>query len=357
MIIAIIFLKKTKDFESKEAINSTLITSIVIIIIGSYFLIIGLLVALQNPFNPSAAMNLPLVPPFSVIVLVFIPILIYFFGAYAIKESFEKKYEPIEAQIKIINQSTLNPLDLEIARKLFHTIIDGVLICYLFIGDFVSEATYSSATAMGTTHGYTIPFFFISSLIWGKRPYIIPNAGQIITIFAIFLVFILISFSDLVRIYKFRYYPIKMVSNIYREKERYVFGPHVYLAAGGLFVVVFFPPQIAMVTIAIAALGDAFATIIGVGFGKHKIHGGKSNKTREGCIAGFLASFGFSLLMYFILMPKFGGKILQGITICLLGAITFLIVDYYSPRPLKASDNILNPVLCSIITYSVSLLF
>ncbi len=333
-----------------------MITSIVIIVIGIYFFLRGLLVMLESPYDPSAAMNLPLTPPFPNTILLFIPILIYFFGVYAIKEYIQKKYITEEAQKKVIHKDAIAPMDLEIARKLFHTVIDAVLICYLFIGDFVSIAVFSSATAMGTTHGYTQFFFIVHALIWMKTPYIIPNAGQMITVFAILIVFFIASFSDLIRLYKFRYYPIKAVSNIYREKERYFFGPHIYLAAGGLFAVLFFPPKIGMATIAIAALGDAFATIIGISYGKHKLHGGKSRKTWEGCIGGFIAGFGFSLLSYLVLLPQYpDGNLLEGIIISLTGALVLFLIDFYSP-PIKASDNILNPVICSIAMFTISII-
>ncbi|MHA1298656.1 MAG: diacylglycerol/polyprenol kinase family protein [Candidatus Helarchaeota archaeon] len=290
-------------------------------------------------------------------VLLIIPLLIFFFGAYAIKEYIEKKYASPDAQIEVIAKGALNPIDLEIARKLFHTVSDGVLICYLFIGDLVSESIFAAATQLGTTHGYTPFFFFIHAIIWFKKPFIIPNAGKMVTIFPIIIVLLLIVFSDLIRIYHFRYYPIKMVSNIYREKERYYFGPHVYLVAGALFAVVFFPPKIAMATIAISAIGDAFATIIGINVGKHKVRGGKSRKTWEGCIGGTIIGFGVALICYIILLPKYPeGNIFQGIIICLVGSILFFLIDYYSP-PIKASDNILNPVICSIAMYGVWLLF
>lgn len=355
LVIALVFLKVAKNFDNKEAFYSTLITTIVVIIVGSYFLVRGLLVILESPYSPSAAMNLPLTPPFPNTILLFIPILIYFFGIYAIIEYIRKKYVTKEAQMEVINKDAIAPMDLEIARKLFHTVIDAVLICYLFLGDFVSESVFSAATSMGTTHGYTPFFFIVHAIIWMKKPYIIPNGGQMVTVFAVFLVFILASFSDLIRLYKFRYYPIKVVSNIYREKERYYFGPHIYLAAGGLFATVFFPPKIAMATIAVAALGDAFATIIGISYGKHKLHGGKSRKTWEGCIAGFIAGFGFALLSYIILLPKYpDGNLMEGIVVSLVGSLILFLIDFYSP-PIKASDNILNPVLCSIAMFTISL--
>ncbi|MHA1377014.1 MAG: diacylglycerol/polyprenol kinase family protein [Candidatus Helarchaeota archaeon] len=355
VITAIVLLKLALKFDNREAFYSSLISSAVVIIVGAYFFVRGLLVVFGSPYDPFAAINLPLAPPFPNAVLLFIPLLICFFGAYALKENHEGKYVSIELQKEIIHKSAINPLDLEIARKLFHTVIDGVLICYLFIGDFVSISTFTAATQMGTTFGYTPFFFIVSSIIWMKPPYVIPNAGQMVTIFPIIIIFFLIAFSDLIRIHKFRYYPIKMVSNIYRKKERSYLGPHVYLTSGALFAVVFFPPKIAMVTIAIAALGDAFATIIGVSVGKHKVRGGR--KTWEGCLGGTLAGFGIGLLCYIILLTKYpNGSILQGIIISAVGSIVLFLIDFYSP-PIKVSDNILNPVLCSISMFVVSLFF
>ena len=208
---------------------------------------------------------------------------------------------------------------------------------------------------MGTTHGYTSFFFYFHSILWIQNPFVIPDAGKMLTIFALLIIFLLVMFSDLIRIHKFRYYPLKMVSNMYREKERYYFGPHVYLISGALFAVIFFPAKIAMVTIVISAIGDAFATIVGVSYGKHKLHGGKSRKTWEGIVGGFLASLGIGYLCYIVLLPKYpAGGILQGFLVCVVGAIVFFLIDYYSP-PIQASDNILNPVLCGLGMFAISI--
>ena len=112
-----------------------------------------------------------------------------------------------------------------------------------------------------------------------------------------------------------------------------------------------------MATIAIAALGDAFATIIGISYGKRKLRGGKSRKTLEGCIAGFIAGFGFAFLSYLFLLPKYpDGNLIEGLFISLTGALILFLIDFYSP-PIKASDNILNPVFCSIAMFAISLFF
>ena len=56
----------------------------------------------------------------------------------------------------------------------------------------------------------------------------------------------------------------------------------------GIFIsLVFFEPKVVFIGVLALAFNDSFSTIVGVGFGKHKIRG---KKTLEGSIGGFLGT-------------------------------------------------------------------
>ncbi len=183
--------------------------------------------------------------------------------------------------------------------------------------------------------------------------------------FAFVAIFFIIVLTDLLRVHAYRYYPMKPLANIYREKERYAIGPHVFLITGALFVSVLFPPIISMVAITVAALGDAMATIVGVTTGKRKIRPSHpdSRKTVEGCIGGVIGAFGFSFIVFMIMttVPTVFGHfdlklLIFGLIISVIGATVMFLTDYYSP-PLQISDNIINPIICAACMLPVYLIF
>jgi dolichol kinase/phosphoserine phosphatase len=73
------------------------------------------------------------------------------------------------------------------------------------------------------------------------------------------------------------------------ERRRLAYAP-ITLALGVMLSLVFFPPLIACVTIAILACADSMATIVGKFYGKVKIPY-NHNKSLEGCVAFFITAF------------------------------------------------------------------
>ena len=78
-----------------------------------------------------------------------------------------------------------------------------------------------------------------------------------------------------------------------RDEERPHFAtPPIYLAAGAILSLAFFPEGIAYAAIAIVALGDPVASYVGGRFGRTHI----GQKTLEGFVAGLIVSFSAALL-------------------------------------------------------------
>lgn len=69
----------------------------------------------------------------------------------------------------------------------------------------------------------------------------------------------------------------------------------ILLLSGVLVTLIFFPRNIAYASVAIVALGDSIATVVGVLIGRHRLPYSKS-KTLEGTVSGLAAAFGGALL-------------------------------------------------------------
>ncbi len=365
MIPAMLYVARDcfKKYKNKVDGYSAILTSIAVCFMGVYFIVEGIncyiysnsLMAsgLDKEALEYALSHLILPYPTSTFVLYLIPMIFLFMAAYMGKELIEKKFvdeKVIEEKLKV----KVDKRDLEVSRKTFHITIIAVIVCYLFLGKIITNSIYNfivSSTQEAYESGESpIPWQEVNfSQVFSQYA-----MSRFLIVFIVAIVCILLTFTDFVRLYFYRFYPIKMVTKTYREREKTSLGPHVYFVFGILFVGMFLPAQPAMITIAISGLGDAFATIVGVTFGKHKYKEG-SSKTWEGGVGGFVSSFVFGLLSYFLLMTTYGGTILKGILISFAGAAIFLLIDYYSP-PLEVSDNILNPLVIGIATYFLYLL-
>lgn len=114
-----------------------------------------------------------------------------------------------------------------------------------------------------------------------------------LTLFVIFLY----TFSEFARLRKIKIFYIHELVEICalpRESKRFILAP-LLLAIPILFALIFFPVDIAYPAILTVTISDAFATLIGISFGKTKIFG---NKTLEGSFAFFILTF--LILLFFV---------------------------------------------------------
>ncbi|MFX0139479.1 MAG: hypothetical protein ACFFDN_37910 [Candidatus Hodarchaeota archaeon] len=374
--------------DNRYASQSSILVLISCIVVGIYFIIVSLPVLLQALNVVFAhelmitwyrAIALPVPIPFSSMVFYFGGIIFLFVALYYYYESWGKKWVDI---IEPEDRQKIHPLDKELSRKTFHICVIGVIVCYLVVGDLIGTAVYDSITQV-------YDYFFLGFQSFYRSIFSIPiditetseplqylaqygptvwfpgielTLGKGICVFAFVIIGNLLMVTDFIRIYNYRFYPIKEITFVYRERERSVLGPHIYLVFGILFSTVLFSGPIAMSTIAMSGFGDAAATIVGVSVGKRKIQGGRSSKTWEGCIAGFTSSFALGLVSYVLVgLVWYGQKLsfinilIIGTVVNLIGAIAFLIFDYFSP-PIKLSDNIVNPMMLPIVMGLTSLL-
>ena len=113
----------------------------------------------------------------------------------------------------------------------------------------------------------------------------------------------------------------------------------------------FSPLSIVFTVVALSAISDAAASIVGKAIGKKR--NPNSPKTIEGYVAGLVATY-LTVVGMLALVP------LEGATMALIQAMAigaafgFLLVDYFAK---EISDNFLNPMVCGLIIWAVYLLF
>jgi dolichol kinase len=365
-----------KNVNEKEAFFSTLLLAGFILGIGIYIFIPSAAIFFGPQDITTIEALLPyytLTYPFPMarITITVIPLVIFVVGAYVIKEMRVKKYETNAMQEVDKYQKTVSNLDLEISRKIYHVLILVIIVMYISVGRTILENIYNfSVYGLPQQPGMPDPINIWNEIV---LPYILDfRAGHLIFLLAVSWIFFILLFTDIVRVKKYRYYPIKMLAKIYRDKERVVLAPHVYLTGGILFAVILsdgfngllgipgvglgISAQIVMITIMVSALADAVATIIGVTKGKHHLKGGKGKKTWEGWIAGLVSAILLGFLSFLILMPYCGGTITEAIVFSLVGAAIFALIDFFSP-PIPFSDNLLNPIAISLALWGAWFLF
>ncbi len=113
-----------------------------------------------------------------------------------------------------------------------------------------------------------------------------------------------------------------------REGNGYRGAFYFYFSSG--LVLLLYPLDIAALSIAVLAIGDSFATLVGI-FGRHKLFF-NLDKTLEGSLACFFSSF----LFCYILNPPLS------LPAALIGTII-------EALPIKIDDNLTIPILTGLI--------
>ncbi len=241
---------------------------------------------------------------------------------------FLEKYELINVKQ---NNNKSYSLRTDFHRKLFHLIPAGVIIILWNFAVHIWEGVWHADQVWGIT-GHDFGMFLILTI--GYTGVMLFAALDFIRLSYIFEnrnIYHLLpdSLSNLL---------IKAL----KRNEIYEFTKTVMLVLS-MVPLLFLPFGVFAAAALITSIGDGFASLVGVAFGKHHFPK-NSNKTIIGYVAGFLASFGVSLFALFLFEPAL--LPFKVIVISLSGGIVFLIIDLLS---LKIDDNILNPIFCGII--------
>lgn len=134
-------------------------------------------------------------------------------------------------------------------------------------------------------------------------------------------------------------YAVKVLQKVMRKEEVSKINSMTFFALSTFLVCLIFPKGIAILSILFLGLGDTFASIIGVHFGKHKIW---RRYSIEGSAAFFVASFCISFL-YPLWDPNFSGSL---ILFALLGGISGMVSEWLSFR---LDDNFVIPIVSATL--------
>lgn len=129
-------------------------------------------------------------------------------------------------------------------------------------------------------------------------------------------------------------------SNLLRWHERKEITGCGYFLTGALITIILFSKEYAIVCLYFAILGDVFAAIVGIQWGRIKLFPGKTLEGSFACLA-------VCLLIGFVLLQ-------QKPEIAIVGALTATLMEL---MPLGINDNLTIPVISGLVMNLVGKLF
>ncbi|MHA1818893.1 MAG: hypothetical protein ACTSU2_06825 [Promethearchaeota archaeon] len=238
---------------------------------------------------------------------------------------------------------------IDFQRKAFH-IGMFLLVCIgLYAGDRTLRSKLSRLTPADPLYSYyqtKINEFWGSTNgldylnnIFNLTPF---SASRGILVLACSVASMVLLTIEITRLSNKHHFPFhKTVQRNLRYSEIDSFASYTHFILGYSFAAVMLPSLLFVAVLSIISFGDAAASIIGMRFGKH--HYKHNNKSVEGSIGGFIFTF----------IPVW---IFAGPIYALVAAVGFTIIDIYTPKPIKASDNILTPMVITILFIILSLM-
>ncbi|MBD3194220.1 MAG: hypothetical protein GF317_04140 [Candidatus Lokiarchaeota archaeon] len=231
---------------------------------------------------------------------------------------------------------------MEVIRKSFH--LTGILLILIYFGFFFIPPLTLLINDAVLSFVYQTQGLY--QFFWGNPsvyPYSFGDFQAVIdlTMFGLIGALFFMIISDLIRVLWGPEYSMFnfLTRSILRNKEYNAVGPQIYLVTGAVFsyllyVVGWVDVLIVYSGLLIACFSDAIAALVGRRFGNHEVEciGGET-KTIEGFIAGIACSY---LIGLFTVGPFYS----------LVATLIFFLLDYF---PLRIADNILNPIMITIV--------
>lgn len=314
----------SKSKNNTEGMRNSIILIILVIWIVLFYLVNSILI------------GCPLIAyPFDALILIWAGIIL---AAQLIFKKFHKERKVIEGTYKPKDEFTY--LD-EVQRKATHLFILLLIAVYFGLGGLV----------------YDLIDFLIITIeqnnlinIWGITSLQFPREHSMITIALMGMLgaFFLILIPEIFRLFSPDDYMLSKAPKLMRANEQFAPSAPVSLIIASTLPFVTIPIfNIALAGVTIAVIGDAFASILGRKYGKHKISIFPS-KSYEGLLAGSVSAFlaGLPILI-------FQFDLLDSIVLSLIGAI---IIGFIDLLDIKISDNIMNPISVSFSLYLFSFL-
>lgn len=159
----------------------------------------------------------------------------------------------------------------------------------------------------------------------------------------------------------------KVFGPLMKEGERESLNATVPYFIANLIVVLFFPAELAVLSLSFLVIGDPTAAFIGSHYGRHRLYNGKSI---EGILAFILSSTLFGLILIWM-FPVFKPDTLYGLidgrgnfnisifVLLFLGSLTAGITEFFSGTTWKGllDDNLLIPIVSCFVMGMISIYY
>ena len=149
--------------------------------------------------------------------------------------------------------------------------------------------------------------------------------------FFFYIFFLVIYTNEYTRKSKLLSFPFnKVATSVLEEEESKSYGTYLYFTAGHMLAAFICPPMVLFAILGTSSIADLMSSQIGIRYGSRRISW-NSKKTWEGTIAGTITC---CIITFFFM----------GIIWALIFAFVFMIIDIFTVKPIKASDNLLIPI-------------
>ena len=134
-----------------------------------------------------------------------------------------------------------------------------------------------------------------------------------------------------------------------RNKEISKLTGASYLLTSSVICIAVFPIEITFLALSFLSIGDTFASLVGIPFGKREVV--KYNKTIEGGLACFLSNFVFGIISYYLIFSKAPSELYLKIgqlylVMIFTGAVSSAIAEFIN---IPINDNIRIPLFSGIV--------
>jgi len=321
----VFFYKTTKLAQSKqslEGINNSKFLILVVVFFVVFYVTYSLI--LEFPFFPY---------PFDVFILIWIGMLS---SSQIIYTRIRKKKEyPLNSYTK--NEEFT--IKLESKRKATHMIILLLIAVYFGLGYLVYDLIDLGIQSVEKTN----------TNIWGIPVLTFPRAHStwFIATFGAIGATLLFLIPEIFRLFSPKNFMLKKATILMRGGEQYNVSAAIQLSIASALVLLILPDVgISMAAITISVIGDAFASLFGRKFHKHRISINPT-KSYEGTLGGMLCGFISGAIILIFSNNICSTLILASVGALILGAIDIL--------DIKVSDNLLNPIVVGFSMYFLSL--
>ena len=171
------------------------------------------------------------------------------------------------------------------------------------------------------------------------------DALIMITFFTLLFVFL-----DMARLLfpKLNVFFINVFHPFMREHERDGLAGTTHLFIGTAVIIIFFPPEIAFLSLLFLAIADPIASYVGVLYGTDKIWG---NKSLQGSMAAFISCTATSAVYFYLQNVMSQRLLIVSLIAGLIGAASELITIG------KLDDNLTFPILSSCFLWGLYFIF